>query len=74
MQTTTKTIRRITNDTDESYYEVSPDRDGLGCVEVTYYDSEGKACEHMTYPPEIAKEIAKAMDLCRTDLENNVQR
>lgn len=64
-----ETLREIWNGMDRSHYEVGPDRDGLSCVEVRWFDTTGKLVERLVFSPDIAKLIAKAINLCANELE-----
>lgn len=68
-----ETVREIWNNEDRSHYEVGPDRDGLSCVEIRYRDKDGKICERISFPPELARVIARALELCANEvIANNV--
>lgn len=58
-----ETLREIWVDDDPhaDHYEIGPDRDGLGCVEIRSRDPEGKIVDRMSFPPEIAVYIADAI-------------
>lgn len=44
------------------HYEIGPDRDGLGCVELRYYEGqETKSNLRMSFPPNDAEKIASAL-------------
>lgn len=44
------------------HYEVGPDRDGLGMLEIRYYDEKDTMSKHrLSFPKEDAKVVAEAM-------------
>jgi len=59
-----ETVREIWNDMDKSHLEIGPDRDGLGCVELRYYDEADKVTERMSFPPEMALHVSMALECC----------
>ena len=63
--------RKIYNDMDKYCYEVSPDPDGLNCVQVCCRDENGKPIERIIYSPEIAVLVAEAIKLCVKEIEQN---
>lgn len=65
-----ETVREIWNNEDKSSYEIGPDRDGLGCVEIRYRDEAGKITERMSFPPDQVKLITKALELCVNEIEH----
>ena len=71
MKIETETLREIWNNEDKTHYEIGPDRDGLGCVEIRYYDEDHILCgTRMTFPPEMARHIAYALEICSKELDN----
>jgi hypothetical protein len=68
MKFTLEHTYKVFNDEDGSYVEVSPDADGLSCVEIRDYDSTGKLISNMTMPPEQAILVAKAITMLADDL------
>ena len=64
-----ETLREIWNDMDKSHYEIGPDRDGLGCVEIRYLDENKKIAERMTFPPEMAIVLSDALQQCARELK-----
>jgi len=63
-----ETMREIWNSEDKSHIEIGADRDGLGCVEIRYCDNDDKIIERMSFPPDQAKLIAKAIELCASEM------
>jgi hypothetical protein len=59
-----ETVREIWNSEDKSHIEIGADRDGLRCVEIRYFNEDNKITERMSFPPDQAKLIAKAIELC----------
>ena len=44
------------------HYEIGPDRDGLGCLEIRYYEGQKKECSHrLSFGKQEASLIAKAL-------------
>lgn len=47
---------------DDWHYEIGPDRDGLGCLEVRYYEGTETTSKHrLTFGKEEARLIAEAL-------------
>ena len=70
MNFTLQTVREIWGDeTIETGWEVGPDRDGLGCVEIRYREGGTKILQQMTFPPEAAKLIGQALIACAEEME-----
>ena len=72
-----ETLWEIWNNEDKSNYEIGIDRDGLGCVEIRYRNEEGKIAGRMTFPPEMARLIADALQLCANEIDtkaDNIKR
>lgn len=45
------------------HYEIGPDRDGLGMIEIRYYDNDVvKSTHRLSFPKEDAKLIASAIN------------
>lgn len=61
-------LYEIWSNDDDWHYEVGPDRDSLGCVEIRYKE-KGKTVGRMTFPPEIAELIAQAIIKTANDLK-----
>ena len=68
MKAEMEVLREIWNNEDKSHFEVGPDRDGLGCVEIRYSDEKGVIQERMAFLPEMASLIGKALTLCADEL------
>jgi hypothetical protein len=56
---------------DNSHFEIGADKDDMGCVEIKYCDKNGKITESMSFPPEQANLIAKAIELCANEMINS---
>lgn len=70
MKFSTETMREVwCDDQDYEHFEIGPDRDGLGCVEVRMKDKEGKILERFAVAPEMAELIGQAMILCAKELK-----
>lgn len=53
-------ISRVFDDDNGDFYEIKPDADGLGCLEIIYFDEKGKNTGHrITIPPAMALLIAE---------------
>jgi len=66
-----ETVREIwPSDPDFESFEVGPDRDGLGCVEVRMKDRKGAIVDRMLFDPGLARMIAKALQECAGEVEN----
>lgn len=52
------------------WYEVGPDRDCLGLVEIREKDQDGKILFRMSFNPELARQIADAMESSAWEIEN----
>lgn len=65
MRITTEVFRRVYNDDNGEYIEIRPDRDSLGLVEIQDPDGDRR----MSFPPEVARAVAKAMLLLADDME-----
>ena len=47
---------------DNWHYEIGPDRDGLGCLEIRYYEGTEKNCSHrLSFGKQEAALIARAL-------------
>lgn len=46
---------------DGERFEIGEDADGLGCVEVRYYDENGKVGDRIMFNPQIAALVAEAI-------------
>jgi hypothetical protein len=58
-----------TNDGDGWRFEVGPDRDGLGCVELRYVeDNPRKIVSRVTMDPHSAELVGQAILRCSKDL------
>lgn len=71
MKVSTETMREIWIDDDPGaeHYEVGPDRDSLGCVEIRMRDAkDNKIIDRMTFNPTLALQIADAMIKCAYEL------
>ena len=55
------------NDCGESF-EIGPDSDSLGCVEIRHRDVDGKIYARITFPPETGKAFAQAIVDCADQL------
>ena len=68
-----ETTRIIPDGVHQEEVTVSQDRNGLGCVELTYGPHSSEIS--MVFPPELARAVAHALlrhaDLLTTDNENN---
>ena len=56
-----ETVREIWHDSDGWRIDVGPDRDGLNCVEIRLREPSGEITARMTFMPEAAELVAKAM-------------
>jgi len=63
------TKREILNDEDNSHYAIAPDDKGMGCVEIRDVDKFGKMVALMRFPPDEARQVAKALIACADELE-----
>lgn len=55
---------------DGARWEIGPDRDGLGCVEIRYRESGSeKIVERMMFDPAATLLIAEALKLCAQELQ-----
>lgn len=55
-------LYRVYDDNNGCYWEIRPDTEGFGCVQVTYYENGmATANQQLMAPPEAALLIAKAM-------------
>lgn len=61
------TKREIRNKDDKAHYEIGPDRDGLQCIEILYYE-DGNIVKRMSFPPDEAKLISIAIDKCADEI------
>lgn len=57
-------MREVWDDASGDHIEVGPDRDGLGMVELRY----GKDGQRMSFPPEMAYLIARAITACADEV------
>lgn len=57
----------IPNET-EYHWTIAPDRNGMNVVEIIYWE-DGKQNAHMTFAPDAARLIAKAMLECSDEVE-----
>ena len=64
-----ETLREIWNDQDGTRYEVGPDRDSLGLVEVRERDSGGKILARITLPAKAARMLSAAIFKCSEEVE-----
>ena len=74
MKVTTEVMREVwvENEPDYEYFEIGPDRDGLGCVEIRMKErKKDEIVERMMIAPEIARHIAEAMIKCANELDEN---
>jgi hypothetical protein len=62
-------VTKIWDNTGGTRFEICPDADGLGCVEIRFVNEDGKICDRMTFPPEIAQAMADAILLCAKQLK-----
>lgn len=62
------TVREIRNDEDGSYYEIGPDADGLGLVQISH-----SKLGSLSLPPALARMIAKAFCKCADELEETTK-
>lgn len=62
---------RVYDDDNGCFYEIRPDSDALGCVEVSYSDGgKGDALKRcLTVPPQMARLLAQAIEGCADKLE-----
>lgn len=59
MKYSVNNISRVFDDENGDFYEIRPDADGLGCLEIVYFDERGKDTGHrITIPPGMALLIA----------------
>lgn len=63
-----ETVRVIHNNKEGYSFEVGPDADGFGCVEIRYKETD-RISERMSMPPECAELIAKAIVLCADEVK-----
>ena len=56
-----ETVHQFWNDTTGERYEIGPDRDGLGLVEIRSIDSIGKTVQAVTMPVAVATWISKIL-------------
>lgn len=66
---------KIHNDEDGWFYQVGPDRDGLGCVEILYCE-DGKTLESidsLMVEPELAVHLASAIEEVALKLKNEAK-
>lgn len=63
-----ETVREIWPPTGSERYEIGPDRDGLGLVEIRVRESGGGISARMTFEPELAKLVATAMLKCCNEI------
>jgi len=62
MDITKEVVIKVFNDEDGDFYQISPDPDGLDCVEVRYFDETGKPSDsRLTMPPDMALIVAEAI-------------
>lgn len=61
MKCSLEKFMRVYDDENGCYYEVRPDADGLGCVQISYSDG-GEAQQRVAaIPPDMALLLAKAI-------------
>ena len=67
---TMETVRKIwSSDAVEEHYEVGPDRHGMGLVDIRYYMPDGQlSAMQLSFPPDLAKLVARAMLACADEL------
>jgi len=65
----TLTKREIRNDEDDSCYTIAPDDKGMGCVEIKGNAVVGKIAECMQFPPDEARQVARALIHCADEIE-----
>ena len=68
MKVSLETVREVWNDEDGEHWEVGPDRDDLGCVEIRFYDQDNKIGERMMFSLEAAAAIGGAILECVNEL------
>ena len=57
------------------HFAVGPDRDGLGLIEVRYFQPEKLECvSRLTFTPEQATMISSALDKVVNDLQEKVDK
>ena len=74
MKYTTETIREIWPDEgDGERYEIGPDRDDLGLIEIRLREGDGKVHQNITISVDAAIHIIKALAECANELSANGQ-
>jgi hypothetical protein len=64
-------VVRIYNDENSDFYEVGPDPDGLGCVNIRYNDGDKYSeVSEVLCPPEMALLIAEAIKIVANNMIN----
>jgi hypothetical protein len=70
---TIESIKRVYDDDCGEYVQVSPDADGLNCVEIRQYNSKGNICgdgqARITMAPAMAEKLAEALQAYLDDLK-----
>ena len=62
MKLSAETTHEVWNDEIGSHWEIGPDRDGLGLVEIRCYDPDNlEPVDRLVFEPEVATMIAEAM-------------
>lgn len=64
-----ETFMRIYEDDHGWFYEIRPDADGLGCVEVRYSDGVGNSKSLFSCPPKAAHLLANAIHKVALEME-----
>ena len=64
----TITKRIIKNEVEGYSYEIAPDEEGIGLVEILYKE-DGVVIERESFDPETAKLVADAMIKCANELK-----
>ena len=70
---TMETLREIWNDRLGERVEVGPDRDAVGLIEVRLVSFDDKTVNRMSFPAGQAKLLAKALELCANETEEQLE-